>query len=66
MNARNNDRVSEGTLSAVRILRMRGYVHVGTALEPTPFRPLPPPSWKRPTTEAPGHDQQQPSTRRPA
>jgi len=50
----------------VRILRMRGYVHVGTALEPTPFRPLPPPSWKRPTTEAPGHDQQQPSTRRPA
>ena len=55
---------SEGHDSAVRIMRMRGLVLRGTALEPIPFRQFPPPIWKREPTPEQGHEQ--PSARRPA
>lgn len=58
--------ISEGTASAVRILRMRGLVHIGTALEPIPFRRLPPPIWKREATAEHGHEHKPSSTHRPA
>lgn len=61
-----NATISEGTASAVRILRMRGLVHLGTALEPIPFRRLPPPIWKREPTAETGHEHKSSSTSRPA
>lgn len=56
-------RQSEGSASAVRILRMRGLVHMGSTLEPTPFRPQVQRNWIR-TTAAAEHQHGQQQLRR--
>ncbi len=53
-------RQSEGTASAIRILRMRGLVHIGSTIEPSPFRARSKPVWIRTAAAAEqAHGQQQ-------